>query len=307
MHKGKYILISKNELVESISANLNIKFDLITIPNKKDTDEKLSSLILGIYKIDVEKEHFEKALKKIAGNNLEIYSKYKSYFEKENKVNIDMKDCSHMFKTIFNINEKVVFNNEVIALNNEKELLLFYSNEQVIKDKYIYTVTEGYQVPDDVVDCRCIVFKTSEEAKEYMEKYCKNHIADFQLDSDEYSYISNIDKDNYNIAFYTKTSAEDIFIYLERHEVSAIEDTDIYLVIYTQSNYGYMLCGCSVFENIEIAKANFNNDVEFFVNSKNIRKWDYRLSEDQFSMIYDEKIKTGKRPDLRVKIIKDRL
>lgn len=112
MYKGNYVLLPINELRERIKSILKIDFTLCN----------LSVLTLIIEKSDMSLDT-TKTLSKVVGENSDIS---KNIDKSAKNVRFNMRECSPLLSKALEIKTTVIFDDETILVNDDKDVYLFY-------------------------------------------------------------------------------------------------------------------------------------------------------------------------------------
>lgn len=124
MFKGKYVLISMNELKEKISDYLKVNYNLVN--NNDDSVDNSCNMILEIEKSDIVCEDIKTLISKIVGEDVHLIDDLVFNFKHADKIVLDMTKCTYMFKKLFEINENISFDDEVMLANEDEDIYLFY-------------------------------------------------------------------------------------------------------------------------------------------------------------------------------------
>lgn len=131
MFKGLYVLLPVAELKDKISKYLDTDGFTLDISNQRDEDIIIENtgLILRFPKKDENKTL--ELLKKIIGEDNE-YSLEQLLWAYEDKpvISLIITECSFMLSQIFDIQEKVIFDDEAMFANEDEDVYLYYTIAQ---------------------------------------------------------------------------------------------------------------------------------------------------------------------------------
>lgn len=129
MFKGKYVLISMEELREKISNYLKVDFILNNDESvDNDSFDNSCNLTLEIKKSDLLDGEVINIVSSIVGDNKRLIEDLTFESEYVEKIVLDMTECTYMLKILFEIDENIVFDDEVMFVNEDKDIYLFYVN-----------------------------------------------------------------------------------------------------------------------------------------------------------------------------------
>lgn len=112
MFKGKYVLLSINELKEKLSCYLGLDFEL------NDSCDLLFSIQKSNIKTDI-----TNFLAKIVGNNKNLIEDINI---EGDCISLNMRECSYMLSEIFDFDNAVAFDEETLIVNDGEYVYLFY-------------------------------------------------------------------------------------------------------------------------------------------------------------------------------------
>lgn len=113
MYKGKYVLLSKEELNENISHYLGLDFEL----------NDSCDLLLTIEKSDI-KTDINSFVAKLVGNKKNLIDDINT---EEDSISVNMRECSYMLSEILDFNNIVTFDEEALITNDGEYIYLFYT------------------------------------------------------------------------------------------------------------------------------------------------------------------------------------
>ena len=127
MFKGKYVLVSVNELKWRILDYLKVNYSLVTNNESldEDTTDESSNMILEIKKSDIICDDIKKFTAQIVGQDKHLIDDLTFDFEYKEKLAFNMTECTYMLKKIFEIDENISFD-DVMFTNEDEDIYLFY-------------------------------------------------------------------------------------------------------------------------------------------------------------------------------------
>ena len=128
MYKGKYVLVSYSELKQLIESYLNINVDLVERCDiEYDLLDSCVNFFVQIKTKDLNQNKFNEILELITDDFMDN-SLVESFYEYKDTIIFDMHECSNMLRKLFCIKEKIEFDNEVVFLNYNEDIILFYQD-----------------------------------------------------------------------------------------------------------------------------------------------------------------------------------
>lgn len=119
MFKGKYVLISMNELKWKIS-------DYLKVNNALIIDSESSNILLEIEKSDIIGNDIKEFTARMVGEDTHLINDLTFDFEYSEKLVFNITECTYMFKKIFEIDENISFDDEVMFINDNEDIYMFY-------------------------------------------------------------------------------------------------------------------------------------------------------------------------------------
>lgn len=118
MYKGKYVIVSIEELKNLISKYTNNKD--IKLNYCYENESQYLTIVIDSKNITKE------LLIKIVGKDSSMLDEYIDESKYSDEIHINTTEAGYMFKEIFSIKEDVYFDDECLYTNNNEDVYLFY-------------------------------------------------------------------------------------------------------------------------------------------------------------------------------------